>query len=56
MRCAPKTQLLLFCENVTIYHSAKNKKKLLATLVTKMVAAGIANWELQEGPSCLVNN
>lgn len=31
-------------------------KKLLATLVTKMVAAGIASLELQEGPSCLVNN
>lgn len=56
MRCAPQTQLLLFCENVTIDHSAKNKKKLLAALVTKMVAAGIAHLELQEGPSCLVNN
>lgn len=56
MRCAPQTQLLLFCENVTIDHSAKNKKKLLAALVTKMVAAGIAHLKLQEGPSCLVNN
>ena len=31
-------------------------KKIISHPGDQMVAAGIANRELQEGPSCLVNN